>query len=105
MFNLAEYETVEERISKWWKAFPDGRIETTIIDATQTSFIVMALLYRTEADAKPFTTGLAHEVILLKVLILQVRLRTARHLLSVALWLTQDSQQRAKGRAAKKWKR
>jgi hypothetical protein len=63
MFNLAEYETVEERISKWWKAFPDGRIETTIIDATQASFIVMALLYRTEADAKPFTTGLAHEVI------------------------------------------
>lgn len=63
MFNLAEYETVEERISKWWKAFPDGRIETTIIDATQASFIVMALLYRTEADAKPSATGLAHEVI------------------------------------------
>ena len=66
MFNLAEYETVEERISKWWKAFPDGRIETTIIDATQTSFIVMALLYRTEADAKPSATGLAHEVITAK---------------------------------------
>jgi len=63
MFNLAEYETVEERISKFWKAFPDGRIETNIIDATTTSFIVMALLYRTEADAKPYTTGLAHEVI------------------------------------------
>ena len=66
MFNLAEYETVEERLQKFWAKFPDGRIETEIIDATPTSFIVMARLFRTEADAKPYATGMAHEVVTAK---------------------------------------
>jgi hypothetical protein len=63
MFNLADYETVEERLIKFWKDYPDGRIETELIEATATRFIVKAAIYRTEADQKPWTTGLAFEMV------------------------------------------
>lgn len=61
MFNLADYETVEDRLEKYWEKYPDGRIETEIIEAAPSRFIVKALLYRTEADARSWTTGLAFE--------------------------------------------
>jgi hypothetical protein len=63
MFNLADYETVESRLEKWIKEYPDGRIETELIEASNTRFIVGAKLFKTEADAKPCSTGLAFEVI------------------------------------------
>jgi hypothetical protein len=61
MFNLADYETVESRLEKWWKDYPDGRVGTKIEQATDTRYIVSAELYKTEADAKPYATGLASE--------------------------------------------
>lgn len=61
MFNLQDYETVEERLEKFWKQYPDGRIETELIEASGTRFIVLARLYRTEADARYWTSGLAYE--------------------------------------------
>jgi hypothetical protein len=63
MFNLDDYETVEERLIKYWKDYPDGQIHTTIVEATATRFIVLASIYRTEADARPWTTGLAEETV------------------------------------------
>jgi hypothetical protein len=63
MFNLADYETVESRLEKWIKEYPDGRIETELIEASNTRFIVGAKLFKTEADAKPCSTGLASETI------------------------------------------
>ena len=39
-FNLQDYETVEERLLKFWKDYPDGRIETELIEATANRFIV-----------------------------------------------------------------
>ena len=60
-FNLADYETVEERLVKFWKEHPDGRIDTELIEATPTRFIVRATIYRTEADARHWTSGLAFE--------------------------------------------
>ena len=63
MFNLADYETVESRLEKWIKEYPDGRIETELIEASNTRFIVGAKLFKTEADAKPCATGLAFETI------------------------------------------
>ena len=60
-FNLEDYETVEERLIKFWKEHPDGRIETELIEATPNRFIVMAKLYRTEADARYWVSGLAFE--------------------------------------------
>ena len=63
MFNLEDYETVEERLIKFWKEHPDGQIHTQIVEATATRFIVIASIYRTEADPRPWTTGLAEETV------------------------------------------
>ena len=61
MFNLADYETVEERLVKYWSENPDGRIATELVEWTAGRFIVKALVYRTEADPQPWATGLAFE--------------------------------------------
>jgi len=63
MFNLEDYETVEERLVKFWKDHPDGRIDTLLVDSTLQRFIVKASVYRTEVDAQPWTTGYAEETV------------------------------------------
>ena len=63
MFNLDDYETVEERLVKFWKEHPDGQIHTKLLDSSANRFIVSAEIFRTEADAKPWTTGLAEETV------------------------------------------
>lgn len=63
MFNLDEYTTVRERVIEFWKRYPNGRIETEILEWSDKRFIVAARLYREMADQKPFSTGLANEVI------------------------------------------
>ena len=63
MFNLDDYETVEERLIKFWKDYPDGQIHTKLLDSTATRFIVEASIFRTEADVRPWTTGLAEETV------------------------------------------
>ena len=63
MFNLDDYETVEERLVKFWKDHPDGQIHTKVIEASVSRFIVEASIYRTEADLRPWTTGLAEETV------------------------------------------
>ena len=60
-FNLADYETVESRLEKFWKEYPDGRVFTKIEQATDTRYIISAQLFKTEADAQPWATGLASE--------------------------------------------
>jgi hypothetical protein len=62
-FNLDDYEPVEVRLEKFWKEHEDGRIETELLEASKDRFIVMARLYRTEADAKCWTTGIAEETV------------------------------------------
>ena len=63
MFNLEDYETVEERLVKFWKDHPDGQIHTKVLEHTASRFIVEASIFRTEADSRPWTTGLAEETI------------------------------------------
>ena len=63
MFNLEDYETVEDRLKVYWKEHPDGRIFTTLIEHTLQRFIVQAAIYRTEVDAQPWTTGYAEETV------------------------------------------
>lgn len=63
MFNLDEYTTVRERVIEFWKRYPNGRIETEILEWSNQRFIVAARLYREATDDKPFSTGLANEVI------------------------------------------
>jgi len=62
-FNLADYETVESRLEKFWKEYPDGRLSTKIEQATDTRYIVSAQLFKTEADPQAWATGLASESI------------------------------------------
>jgi hypothetical protein len=63
MFNLDDYETVEERLIKFWKEHPDGRIDTKLVEASASRFIVQAYIYRTEADQYPWASGLAEETV------------------------------------------
>jgi hypothetical protein len=63
MFNLEDYETVEERLIKFWKDHPDGQIHTRLLENATARFIVEASIYRTEADSRPWTTGLAEETV------------------------------------------
>jgi hypothetical protein len=63
MFNLEDYETVEERLVKYWKDHPDGRIDTTLVEHTLQRFIVKAAIYRTEVDGQAWTTGYAEETV------------------------------------------
>ena len=62
-FNLEDYEPVEERLEKWHAKYPDGRIETEILEHSATRFIVLCMLYKTEADAKACASGVASETI------------------------------------------
>jgi len=62
-FDLSNYETVDERLHKWWKEFPDGRLETEVVEASNTRFIVICRLFRTEVDLKPYATGIASETV------------------------------------------
>jgi hypothetical protein len=61
-FNLNDYETVESRITKFWEEYPDGRIETELLEAATNRFIVEARVFKTEADPKPFATDSACEM-------------------------------------------
>ena len=62
-FNLDDYETVEDRLAKFWAEYPDGQIHTKLIEHTPSRFIVEASIFRTEADPRPWTTGLAEETV------------------------------------------
>ena len=63
MFNLNEYQTCAERLELFWKDHPDGRIDTKLIEATASRFIVQAYIYRTEVDQHPWASGLAEETV------------------------------------------
>ena len=63
MFNLDDYETVEDRLAKYWKEHPNGRIDTRLVEASATRFIVQAYIYRTEVDQHPWSSGLAEETV------------------------------------------
>ena len=62
-FNLENYETVEVRLEKFIKDFPDFRIDTELESFADGRFIVKAYIYRTFADGVAFATGLAEEKI------------------------------------------
>jgi len=63
MFNLEDYETVEERLAKFWKDHPEGRVETKLLVHTPTQYIVWSAIYRDSADINPWATGLAEETV------------------------------------------
>jgi hypothetical protein len=62
-FNLDNYETVEDRLKKFWKENPDARINTEIAHITEdgTCVTVRAEVFKNEQDARPVATGIAQE--------------------------------------------
>ena len=60
-FNLANYETVDERLEKFWAAYPDGRIATEIELITDDRCIIKTYIYKTFLDSVAFATGIAEE--------------------------------------------
>jgi hypothetical protein len=68
-FNLEDYETVEERIKKFYAEYPDGRIVTdnltTLEDRSVSTWVCKSYVYLTAGDQAaglPRATGLAFEV-------------------------------------------
>lgn len=68
-FNPADYETVAERIARFYKDFPDGRIVTKNItqahDRAISTWVVQSWVYLTSEDQArglPKATGLAFEI-------------------------------------------
>ncbi len=61
-FNLDDYETVEERLIKFWKEHPEGRIITIMLSGSGSQFIVRAELYKDGSDTI-WATGLAEETV------------------------------------------
>lgn len=65
-FNLADYETVDARIKRFYTDWPSARILTELVDANgvagATRWIVKASIWRERTDGEPDATGYAFEV-------------------------------------------
>lgn len=60
-FDLSQYETVHERLDRFWKKYPNGRVNTELIAYSDTQYIFKAEIYKDAADEKPLATGFAEE--------------------------------------------
>jgi len=58
------YIPVHERLEKFYQAFPNGRVVTSVVEHDRESgfVLMMAAVYRTGDDAEPSATGHAFEV-------------------------------------------
>jgi hypothetical protein len=61
-FNLENYETVEERIDKFYKDYPNGRIVTDMAHYDDTKVVFKAEAFKDYDDEKPYATGYAEEL-------------------------------------------
>jgi hypothetical protein len=61
-FNLADYQTVQERIDLLKATYPESRIVNRMIHIDETSIIVECSIYLKADDTLPTCVDLAHEV-------------------------------------------
>jgi hypothetical protein len=62
-FNLENYETVEDRLARFWADHPNGRIHTSIHHYDDNKIVVRAEAYfDRDKDTHPVATGYAEEV-------------------------------------------
>jgi hypothetical protein len=57
----ADYETVADRLVRWWKQYPQGRIETTMVHYDSKTVVFRACGYT--QDDYLIATGFAEEVL------------------------------------------
>ena len=62
MFNLSEYETIQQRIARFRSEFISGRIETSIIevDLAKGHILIEARVYREHEDTSPAAVDYAY---------------------------------------------
>jgi hypothetical protein len=60
-FNLDNYETVEQRLAKFWEQFPNGQVFTQIHHYDETRVVFRAEVYKDITDPRPVATGYAEE--------------------------------------------
>ena len=60
-FDLSEYETVEDRLARFWADHPTGRIETAMMAYDGDSCIFRAEIYFDASQSTPTATGYAEE--------------------------------------------
>lgn len=61
MFNLADYEPVEERLERFYKDHKDGRVITELAFYDESRVLFKAFLYRNFDEEKAWATGFAEE--------------------------------------------
>jgi hypothetical protein len=66
MFDLSQYEDVQARLERYWKAYPNGRIETNLTHHIRpdgrVEWVCISSIYRDHGDIHPFSTGWATEI-------------------------------------------
>jgi hypothetical protein len=62
-FDLSDYETVEQRLTRFWAAHPNGRTWTDMVYRDERSFIVKGEIYFDKDDLYPTATGYAEEIV------------------------------------------
>ena len=60
-FNLAEYQTVQERVDLFWSNFPDGRFNIELVSMTPEQVVFKAEVYLHKDDLYPATVDYAEE--------------------------------------------
>jgi len=61
-FDLGNYETVEQRLVRFWAAYPNGRVYTSMMNYTGDACVFYCELYADKFDKVPVSTGYAEEV-------------------------------------------
>ena len=61
-FNLDDYETVEQRLSRFWADHPEGRVLTSIVHHDSSRFVVRAEIYF-DRESGIIASGHAEEIV------------------------------------------
>ena len=61
-FDLSNYETVEQRLVRWWASYPNGRVYTMMMNYTGDACVFYCELYADKEDKVPVATGYAEEI-------------------------------------------
>jgi hypothetical protein len=62
-FNLADYQTVQERIEIFWRLYPEGRIFNDIVLTNETEVIIKCSVWKNANQQLPDATDFAQEPI------------------------------------------
>ena len=60
-FNLAEYQTVQDRVDLFWELFPKGRFDLDIVHMDATQVVIRARVWTDKYDEDPVAVDFAEE--------------------------------------------